>query len=347
MASNRPPRLHQAQSDGPITRAQSASASLREALRGTGDTQVAAGAANTGLRASSRGSADRGTDPALPPSDTAPRASQAPTGAGSASAIPTRTTVDPVQEQEAARAQVLGDRAFPPSVMAALHADDSPPYLVPLLQFFQDSVAALQARITELEKDKQDDVLRTSVDEVFNRLIGAESFLGELSNGQRTMARTIVQHSSDIDNLKRHTVHPTSARADLADPRPSMPPAHGVSIDPSPALRAQPTQPMTHHTQVAVPNPIPSSPLSFAQFPATGDQAGADAARQPPRGPRPPPVTTAESSAPLPVTPTADIPPNLGPVEFQECSNPFVPLSTSVPMTLFRPPRHQVPRQLD
>ena len=310
MASNRPPRPHQAQSDGPITRAQSASASLRESLRGTGDSQVAAGAATTGLRAASRGPADRGTDPALPPSDTTLRASHVPTGAASAPVNSNRTTVDEVQEPEAARAQVLGDRAYPPSVMAVLNADNAPSYLVPLLQFFQDSVAALQARITELEKDKQEDVLRSTVDEVFNRLIGTESYLCELSNGQRTMVRTVVTHSSDPDTPKKRIAHPTPDRADLADPRPSMPPAHGMPTAPPSALRAPP---VTHHTQAAVPNPIPSLPLSFAHLPTIGDHGGADAARQLPRDLRPPLITTAESLAPLPVTPTADIPPDLGP----------------------------------
>ena len=149
-------------------------------------------------------------------------------------------------------------------------------------------------------------VLRSTVDEVFKRLIGAESFLGELFNDQRTMARTIVTHSSDLDTLKKRIAHPTLDCVDLADPRPSMPPAHDVLTDLPSAPRAQP---VTHHTKVADPNPIPSLPLSFAQLPGTGDHAGADAARQSPRGPRPPPITTAQASAPLPVAPAADIQP--------------------------------------
>ena len=237
MASNQPNRPHEAPSDGPITRAQSASAILREALRGTGDSQVAACVAIHGLRAASCGPANRGTEPALPPPEIAPRASQAPTGAAAAPVISNRTTVSQLQESAAARAQVPGDRAYPPAVMAALNADDAPPYLVPLLHFFQDSVPALQARILELEKDKQDDVLRSTVDEVFKRLIGAESFLGELFNDQHTMARTIVTHSSDLENLQKRIAHPTPDRADLADPRPSMPPAHGNPTDPHRASR--------------------------------------------------------------------------------------------------------------
>ena len=310
MASNRPTHPHKAQSVGPIPRSQSASASLREALRGTGNSKVAAGATNTGLRAASRGPADRGADHAPHLSDTALRASQAPTGAASAPVMPNRTTVDQVQESKAARAQVLGDRAYPPPFMAALTADNAPPYLVTLLQFFQDSVAAFQVRITELEKDKQDDVQRSTFDEVFNRLIGTEWYLGELSDDQRTMARTKITHSSDLDNLKKRIAHPTPDRADLADPSPSIPPAHGMPLEPPSALRAPP---VTHHTQAAAPNPIPSLPLSFAHLSTIGDHGGADAARQSPRDPRPPLITTAESSAPLPVMPTADIPPDLGP----------------------------------